>query len=161
MTELLGLDAEQLTWYQMSARAILVFFLSIWYVRIAGIRTFGKASIFDQVTALMLGAIMGRAVVANQPFFESLLASLVLMLLHRFSGYITFKSHEVGKVLKGERILLYEGGQLMAENLAKAHITEEDIQEALHLLINEKDFQNVDTIYLERSGKLSIVKKMH
>ena len=159
MIDLLGLYAEQLTWYQMSLRAVLVFFLSIGYVRIAGIRTFGKASIFDQVTALMLGAIMGRAVVSTQPFFESLLASLVLMLLHRFSGFITYKSHQVGKVLKGERILLFKEGRLKEENLAKAHITEEDIQEALHLLINEKDFNNVDAIYLERSGKLSIVKK--
>src|SRR5438046_4625299 len=96
LNDLLGLDAEKLEAYQMIFRAIIVFFTTLIFIRIAGIRTLGKQSSFDTLTSLMLGAIMGRAVVTEQSFFGSILATLVLMLLHRLVAWVTFKSKKAG-----------------------------------------------------------------
>ena|SRR5688572_25397378 len=156
---LLGLDAEKLTAYQMAARAFVVFFISLILIRVAGIRTLGKQSSFDTVTSLMLGAIMARAIVTNQPFFESMFAALVLMLLHRFVAWITFKSSGVGKILKGNNILLMKDGKKQHKSMAQYHITEEDILETLRKDTNLTSLDKIKEVYLERSGEISIIKE--
>jgi uncharacterized membrane protein YcaP (DUF421 family) len=120
-----GLHAEKLEAYQMAVRAVIIFFTALILIRIAGIRTLGKQSAFDTLTSLMLGAIMGRAIVTDQSFFGSILATLVLMLLHRMVAWLTFKSKKMGSILKGRNILLMRDGERHQKNLAHTHITEE------------------------------------
>ena len=158
LNELLGLHEEKLNTYQMCFRALVLFFVALIYVRIAGLRTFGRTSSFDKITALILGAILGRAIVSNQPFFGSLAACLVIMLLHRIIAWITFKSKKAGRILKGEPLLLVRDGAFQIQNMKRSHITEEDILEALHLLPNLSHISDIKEAYLERSGEISIIK---
>src|SRR4051812_18108057 len=110
--DLLGIDVGKLQNYQMINRAIVIFFTAILLVRISGIRTLGKQTAFDNLTALMLGAIMGRAIVtADQPFFGSILATLVIMVLHRLLSWVTFRSKRLGFVFKGSNIMLMKDGK--------------------------------------------------
>lgn len=156
---MLGLDAEKLNAYQMGARAVVVFFVSLLLVRVAGIRTLGRQSAFDTLTALMLGAIMGRAVVTDQSFFGSILATFIIMLLHRLVSWITFRSRKAGKVLKGEALILMKDGTKNESHLLRGHITDEDMEEAMRRSANINKKEDVKEIYLERSGEISVVKK--
>jgi uncharacterized membrane protein YcaP (DUF421 family) len=157
--DILGLDAENLQPYQMAFRAVTILFISLLMLRISGIRTLGKQSAFDTLTSLMLGSIMGRAVVANQSFFGSILATFLLMLLHRLTAWITFRSKKTGSIIKGEGLLLMKDGDWKKENLMKSHITEEDIMEALRHDVNVNSLDKIKEVYLERSGEISIIKK--
>ena len=159
INDLLGLHAEKLEAYQMIFRAIIVFFATLVLIRIAGIRTLGKQSAFDTLTSLMLGAIMGRAVVTEQSFFGSILATLVLMLLHRLVAWVTFKSKRAGALIKGGNILLMRAGEKQQKNLAATHITEEDIMEVLRHDLNTTSLDEIKEVYLERSGNISIIKE--
>lgn len=157
--DIFGLDADKLMTYQMMARAVLIFFISLALIRISGIRTLGKTSAFDQLTALMLGAIMGRVVVsAQQSFFGSILAACVIMLLHRLVSWATFKSKKAGLIFKGKSVLLFKDGQKLQDNLAKTNITEADILEALRRNVNVSSLEEVKEVYLERSGEMSFIK---
>ncbi len=156
---ILGIDVEKLQNYQMVDRAIVIFFVAILLVRVSGIRTLGKQNAFDNLTSLMLGAIMGRAVVAaEQPFFGSILATLVIMLLHRLISWITFRSKKSGLIFKGTDILLVKDGQKFQKNLQKTNITDEDILEALRKDLNVSSLDKVKQVTLERSGEISFVK---
>lgn len=157
INEILGLNSDKLTFYQMMARAAFVFFIALLFVCIAGIRTLGKHTVFDQLTILMLGAILGRAIVSEQPFFSSLAAAGVLMLLHRLIAWITFKSHGLGNFLKGKTYLLMKEGEKQNKNLNKLHITQDDIEEAMRLRTNKMDIQKVKEVYMERSGDISVI----
>ncbi len=159
LNNILGLDAEKLEAYQMAVRAVIVFFTSLLLLRIAGIRTLGKQTAFDTLTLLMLGAIMGRAVVANQSFFGSILAALVLVLLHRLLAWITFYSKKGGGIIKGESLVLMKDGKRNLKNLSKEHITEEDILEAVRRDANLSSLDKIKEVYLERSGDISIIKE--
>jgi len=160
INELLGLHADKLNTWQMCLRAFLVFFMALMYIRIAGVRTLGTQNAFDNLTMLMLGAILGRGIVsAQQPFFPSLVAVLFIMLLHRLVAWLTFKSKLLGKIFKGQPILLYSDGKIIAENLEKTRTTKEDITESLHLFANTDDFTKMKSAYLERSGEISIIKE--
>jgi uncharacterized membrane protein YcaP (DUF421 family) len=159
VNDLLGLDTEKLESYQMASRAIVIFFMSLILLRISGIRTLGRQSAFDTLTSLMLGSIMGRAVVAEQSFFGSILAAFLLMLLHRLTAWITYHNKKTGSIIKGEVLLLMKDGNWEKKNLSRAHITEEDIMEALRHDVNISSLDKVKEVYLERSGEISIIKK--
>jgi uncharacterized membrane protein YcaP (DUF421 family) len=159
INNILGLNIEKLEPYQMASRAVVIFFISLLFIRISGIRTLGKQTAFDTLTSLMMGAILGRAIVTNQSFFGSILATLVLMLLHRFIAWVTFRNKKVGVILKGKKILLMKNGRFYHKNLAKTHITEEDILECLRKDINIESMSSIKEINLERSGDLSYVKE--
>ncbi len=158
LNDLLGLDKQTIEPQHMVFRAVLLFFIALIYIRIAGVRTLGKQSPFDHLTILMLGAIMGRAIVANQSFSGSLLAALVLMLLHRLVALITFKSSHAGKIFKGTHLVLYKNGNFINDNLSKTHITKEDIKESVREEINSDEMSKVKQVHIERSGHISVTK---
>jgi uncharacterized membrane protein YcaP (DUF421 family) len=157
--DIFGIDVQKLETYQMISRAVVIFFISLVLVRVSGIRTLGKQNAFDNLTALMLGAIMGRAIVsAEQPFFGSIIATLVIMILHRFVSWLTFHNKKSGVILKGKHLLLVKNGERIEKNLKKTNITEEDILESLRRDVNVPSLDKIKEVYLERSGDLSFVK---
>lgn len=157
---LLGIEVEKLQAFQMVDRAIVIFFAAIVLVRVSGIRTLGKQNAFDNLTALILGAIMGRAIVAaEQPFFGSILATLVIMLLHRLLSWITFHSKKSGLLFKGRHLLLIKDGKRFQKNLERANITEADILEALRKDVNTSSLDKIREVILERSGEISFIKE--
>jgi len=157
---LFGLTSEKLSGYQMVARAGMMFVTSLILIRIGGIRTLGKQSAFDTLTLLMLSSIIGRAIVAaDQPFFGTMLAAFILMLLHRSTAWITFRNKKAGKLIKGTSLLLLKNGQRQEKNLSRSLITEEDILEALRRDINITSLDKIKEVYLERSGEISIIKE--
>jgi uncharacterized membrane protein YcaP (DUF421 family) len=156
---LVGLNVEKLETIQMIIRAIIVFFISLLFVRISGIRVFGRQAAFDQLTALMLGAVMGRVIVsADQPFFGTIIAAFVIMVLHRLVAYITFLSKKTGTLLKGSELVLIKDGKMQYDNMKRATITKEDITEALRQDLNTDTLDQIKTAYLERSGEISFIK---
>ena len=157
---LFGLDEHKLETYQMIARAVVIFFVALLLIRVSGIRTLGKQSAFDNLTALILGAIMGRAIVsAEQPFFGSIIATLVIMVLHRIVAWITYRSKKMGVILKGRELLLIKNGEPHEKNMKQAHITGEDILETLRKDVNVPSLDTIKEVYLERSGEISFIKK--
>jgi uncharacterized membrane protein YcaP (DUF421 family) len=155
---LLGLNTGVVEPHQMAARAAVVFFIALIYVRIGGLRMLGRLSAYDTLTALMLGAILGRAVVSHDSFTGALLAALVIMVLHRLVAWMTFKSSRLGSILKGRPIILFQDNRPVIKNLARVHITENDLQEAVKKNLNLDDMSHVKEIYMNRSGELSVVK---
>lgn len=158
---LLGFDNSIVEPHQMAARAAVVFFLALAYVRTGGLRMLGKQSAYDSLTALMLGAILGKAVVSPDSFIGTLLAAFVIMILHRSVAWVTFKSSWAGSILKGKSIVLFQNNRPVIENLNRVHITENDLQEAVRKNLNMDDMSHVKEIYMDRSGELSVIKHSH
>ncbi|MGV3696339.1 DUF421 domain-containing protein [Flavobacterium sp.] len=156
---LIGFDNETVESHQMAVRAAVVFFIALAYVRTGGLRMLGRQSAFDSLTALMLGAILGKAVISPDSFLGTLLAAFVIMILHRLMAWLTFKSSWIGSILKGKSILLYHNDRPVFENLSRVHITENDLREAVRKSLNVEEMGYVKEIYMDRSGELSIIKK--
>src|ERR1700748_454064 len=87
---------KDLTSLQMVCRAVLAFALTLIMIRIAGIRTFGKRSAFDNVIVIMLGSIFSRVVVGASPFIPTTLACLAFVLVHWLLGYISLYNDTSG-----------------------------------------------------------------
>jgi uncharacterized membrane protein YcaP (DUF421 family) len=159
INNILGLEADKLNTIQMSVRALVVFFAGIILVRIAGIKTFGKKTIFNHVTALIVGTLLGNAIFnADVPFFPLLGATLFFMILNRIAMMITYYSQAAGRLMKGSPILLIKKGKLLPQNMKKLFITKADIDEELRLEGDGK-IENIEEACLERSGDMSFIKK--
>lgn len=159
LNELLGLQAEKLEAHQMCIRAVVIFSVSLFIIRISAIRVFGKFSAFDHLTMLMLGAIMGRAVVTTQSLPGTILTLFIIMLLHRFIAWLTYRSRRAGALLKGKQMLLIKNGKKYQKNLNSTHITEADILEALRRDLHITSLDKIKEVYLERSGDISIIRE--
>jgi uncharacterized membrane protein YcaP (DUF421 family) len=152
-------EGKDLEWWQMASRAGLIFILCIILIRLSGRRSFGMKSPFDNTIAILLGAILSRAVVGASPFFPTLGAAIVLVLMHRLFAWLSLQFHWFGSLIKGSARPLYEKGQLNKESLSKALLSISDLEEGLRLGFHSNNLEEVESMYLERNGEISIVKK--
>lgn len=155
--DLLGHGTE-LTVAQMSIRAALGFIITLILVRTAGRRSFAMHSPFDNVIALLLGAVLSRAVVGASPFLPTVAACAVIVLLHRACAWVATRSHGLGRLIKGESVTVFEDGQVLRSRLRGTLMSDKDLHEELRLHLNQETFEGVERIEVERSGRVAFVR---
>ena len=158
MEDLLGLDATPftITTWQMLLRGTLVFIITVAFVRLSGMRTFGAKTAFDAVISIMLGAILSRAIVAASPFFPTLLTGLLLAAFHRLLAYCSIHNEKLGDLVKGEQRLLVKDGQIIWPNLERSNLSKQDLIGG----IRKQGFSSLSDVkeaYIERSGEISVL----
>lgn len=150
---------KELTISQMTIRTIIVFLYSLLLIRIAGKRSFGMKMPLDNVLTILLGAILSRAIVGASLFFPIFCSSLALTLLYRLFGGLAYYSKWIGKMAKGSSQLLYQDEKLIEENMKKSMITPQDLMEGVRINSNVDSLDKVKTVYEERNGEISVIKK--
>jgi uncharacterized membrane protein YcaP (DUF421 family) len=144
---------------QMSVRAIIVFFIALLLIRFTGMRIFGIKSAFDTCIIIMLGSVLSRAIVGVSPFIPTIIASVVLMLIHKIIASISVSNQFVSHLVKGKPLSLYKNGVLDQENLEKCSLSFGDVMEEIRLAINQNNLDNIEEIFMERTGKISVIEK--
>jgi uncharacterized membrane protein YcaP (DUF421 family) len=152
-------EGKDLNSLQMVCRAAVSFFLTLVLIRIAGIRTFGKKTPFDNVITIMLGSIFSRVVIGASPFIPTTLACLAFVLIHRFLAWLSLYNDTIGRWVKGEASSLYADGRRNERNMRAARISEKDLDESIRQRINEDSLEHVKEIVQERNGEISVVRK--
>lgn len=158
MYKLFG-EGKNLDALQMGDRAFVMFFVTLLLIRIAGMRAFGQKSAFDMIIVIMLGAILSRAVTGDAKFFPTVIAGSVLAIVHRLLALLSIFNETIGSVIKGKKIILFNDNKMIKRNMVKSSVSYKDLQEEVRLILNETTMDNVEEIFMERSGKISIVKK--
>jgi uncharacterized membrane protein YcaP (DUF421 family) len=156
--QLIG-TGKELTISQMAIRTVFVFLFSLFLIRIAGKRSFGMRMPLDNVLTILLGAILSRAIVGASPFLPILCSALVLTLLYRIFGGLAFHNKWIGKMVKGSSQVLYTDKKLMEDNMKKSMITHHDLMEGVRINSNVDSLDKVETVYEERNGEISVIKK--
>jgi uncharacterized membrane protein YcaP (DUF421 family) len=156
--ELFG-SGQQLTPLQMGVRAFIMFFIALALIRLGGMRIFGKKTAFDNILVIMLGAVLARGVVGASPFFSTVIASAVMVAIHRILAWLAMKHIWVGMIVKGYRRSLYKNGQYNLKNMQITAISKDDLMEGVRLQINSNTLDDVREAYIEKNGQVSIIKK--
>ena len=158
---LIGLEMEsrEINAWQMSLRAAIVFAAAVVMLRIGDKRFMGKSTAFDVMLGIVFGSTVSRAVTGNAPFFPTLAAALVLVLMHWLLAAIAFRSHGFGTAVKGRQQVLVRDGQLQHDAMRRTHITEHDLHEAMRLNGKSPVIEEVRVAHLERNGDISVLTK--
>jgi uncharacterized membrane protein YcaP (DUF421 family) len=158
ITEIFG-TGKNLTTLQMCCRGVVMFFIMLFLIRLSGRRSFGIKTSFDNIVVISLGAILSRAVVGVSPFIPVVACSTVIVLLHRLFGWLIVHHHRLARWIEGEKLLLYKDGKFLKRNMEKALVCKEDIIQGIRESALTEDVNDIDRIYLERNGVVSVIKK--
>jgi len=150
---------KDLTILQMTARAIVVFIITLILIRISGRRSFGLHTPLDNIITIMLGAVMSRAIVGASDFMPVMAGSATLVLIHRFFAYLMVHHSAFSKLMTGEKMLLFKEGNFIERNMERAQICKEDILQEVRKAALTEDLDAIEKIYIERNGEVSSVKK--
>lgn len=161
LNTVLGLTSDQqfLPAWQMAIRAFIVYTVAVMLVRLGRKRFLAKPSSFDLVLLLMLGSVLSRSITGNAPFFQTLVAGTILIVIHTFFSAITFYSTRWGALIKGRAMILIKDGKVNWDNMRRAQLTERDLLSALRRNGQLQDYSKVKLAILERNGEISIIKK--
>lgn len=158
---MLGLSAsraEELSTLQVCMRALAVYLILIAYVRLGKKRFLGQATAFDAILVIVVGSIASRAISGTAPFIASLAGTLVLIATHWIISFLAVSSPVLSSLTKGHDTLLIRNGRVDRQALSKAHMSDDDLAEDLRQQGVDKP-ADVREARLERSGKLSVIKK--
>ena len=158
MNEWWGIN-ENISPLEIAARSAVMFLIALLLMRMAGMRPFGKGEPFDNIITFLIGGILSRGVVGATPFFSTVASMIMIIVIHKVLAKLSIYNKWFGAKVKGEKILLYRNGMFMKENMNRVNITEHDILEDLRLEVQLGSLEKIEEVYMERSGKISFVKK--
>jgi uncharacterized membrane protein YcaP (DUF421 family) len=152
-------EGKELTILQMSCRSVVVFFICLVLIRLSGRRSFGIRTPLDNIIVILLGALLSRAITGASPFAAVVLASIVLVLLHRLLGWLIVQNPAIGNLVEGKRIGLYKNGSFVSKNMEKALVCKEDVMQGVRESALTEDMNKIEAVYMERNGEISAIKK--
>jgi len=154
----IGTEPKNLTFLQVSIRAVIVFIATLVMVRLGSKRSLAEKTAFDAVFIVIIGSMLARAINGSEAFFPTLGTGFVLVLLHRLFGFAAFYSHAFGILVKGKPLVLVQDGKLKWKNMLWEHISRHDLEEDMRLDAETEDLSKIQIARLERSGDISFVK---
>ncbi|MDB6092484.1 MAG: putative rane protein [Verrucomicrobia bacterium] len=158
---LLGLhrDSADLTFGQMSLRALVVFLWGIVIVRCGDRRLLGRNAGFDVLLVVILGSVLSRGINGQAAFFPTLGVCAVLVFLHHLLAFATLHSDGFSRLVKGTPRTLVRNGEADREEMRRTKFTPDDLDENLRLNGNVSDPAQVREARLERNGTVSVIAK--
>jgi uncharacterized membrane protein YcaP (DUF421 family) len=158
LEDLLG-ERSDLDPGQMAVRAVVVFFLTLFFVRVSGRRSFAQHGPFDVCVTVLLGAILSRAIVGASSFWSTVAAAAVIVLLHRLVALASIRWNWVEDMVNGHTIVLVRNGRVDEQAMREALVTREDLDRSMREQIASSDLAQVRRAILEKNGHLSIVRR--
>jgi uncharacterized membrane protein YcaP (DUF421 family) len=156
---LLGVDAQTLTFGQMALRAVVVFAVALVLIRVGDKRFLGRQTAFDWVLGIIFGAVLSRAINGTAPFFPTLGAAAVMLLLHWSLAAVAFRSHAFSRAIKGRPSVLVRAGEIQRNEMRRNHITEGDLLEDLRYEAHVESIGQVEAAILECNGRMSVIRR--
>ncbi|MDP1604945.1 MAG: DUF421 domain-containing protein [Legionella sp.] len=157
MDKLLGFS--EIGEYGLYVRGIIITLYAMILFRTNSSRLYGNHSPLDFIIYIILGAILGEAIVNNIPLLPSMIVCALIVAIHRFLAFLSYKSHRIGKYIKGEKVNILKNGKYIEKNLRCCQITKNDILQALRSQHGLDKIDSVKMAILERGGQISFILK--
>lgn len=152
----LGVEAFDLTIWQMLIRAVIVYLALLLLVRTGEKRFLGRHTAMDFILAIVIGSVLSRAINSSAPLFTTIAAGAALIGMHWAFSAIAFRTR-FGELFKGTERQIIADGEVLRDEMRKSHLTEHDLRQAIRLNAGHDDPSRVRAAYLERNGDISII----
>jgi uncharacterized membrane protein YcaP (DUF421 family) len=140
-------------------RALVLFAAVYLLLRVVGRRELAQMAPIDFILLIVLGdAIQQGLTQDDYSVSGALIVIITIGIIQVVLGYVTYRSRKVRLVLEGEPIVLIEDGNVIARNLRRTRIAEEELAEEARMS-QVSSLSDVAWALLETSGKVSIIPK--
>lgn len=148
----------QLPWWELVARAALVYAALLVMVRMSGKRTVGQFTPFDLVVVVLLSEGVSNAMLGGE---ESLLGGLIvaatLLCLNAAVSRLTARSARMRRLAEGDAVVVGRDGEILQARLKAEHVSRDDLMQALREA--DCDIADMKLALLEADGKISILRQ--
>ena len=143
----------------IAIRAIVLYVFIVFVMRIIGRHELSTLTPFDLVLLIVLGdAIQQGLTQDDYSVTGAIVAVSTLAVLQVATSYASYRFRPLGKILKGDPIILVENGKLLDKNLHRERLTADDVAEQMRVQ-QIAAFDEVKWAILESNGTISFIKK--
>lgn len=143
--------------FETGIGAIIVFSFVLILTRIFGLKSFSKMTGFDFVNTVIIGNVAAMAISTGKP---GILIGLVILLVVYFLNYLItrlrFGSELIEDVISNKPVLLMKNGIIIAENLKRCKVTENELRGKLREA-NVLRLTQAKAVILETTGDVSVL----
>ena len=156
LAPVVGDKNDALTWWQMTARAAIVFVYGVFLVRFGHTRVFGKGAAFDIILSVIIGSNLSRALTGNAALWEVLIVTTALVVFHWVFAEFAYRSKWFATLVKGAPQVLIRDGEVVERVRSRENIGTRDIDTALRASGLES-VEDVKKAVLERDGSINVL----
>ncbi|AOT70895.1 YetF domain-containing protein [Geosporobacter ferrireducens] len=135
---------------------LLTLFITLF---IMGKRPIGELPVFDFITIIVIGAIVGADIADPEiKHLPTAFAVVVLALFQRLISYTIVQNKKVRQMITFEPTVIVQEGKILFKSLQKIHYTVDEVL----MLLREKDIFDISKVafaIVESNGNLSVLKK--
>ncbi len=138
-------------------RAFVFYILLTMMMKLMGKRQIGEMQVSELVTTVLMSELAVLPVTDTDiPLLHGVIPLLLISSIEVIVSFISQKSKSFRIFLNGNPLVLFENGSFNKDNLVTSRISEEDV-EAQVRINGFKNLSEVETVILERTGKMSIL----
>ena len=145
-----------LTALQVFARGAIVYIAGVGIVRLGKSRLISRATPLDVILGFILGSLLSRGITGHASISDTLVASAALVMIHSAFTAAACRFPRFEQLIKGHNFALVEHGRLRRENMLRAHVSIEDLEEAMRLQ-GIRNLSQVESAFKERNGEISMI----
>ena len=146
------------TLLEIVVRTFVVYGIVLLGVRLSGKREVGQMTPFDLVLLLLISNAVQNAMTGpDTSILGGICAAATLLLMNYFIAELSGSNRRFRKLIQGQPTLLVHDGQVISGNMAKEHVSMDELQRALreHGI---GTFHDVALAVLEVDGSISCLK---
>ena len=137
--------------------SVIVYLFIIIAIRLFGKKELSQLSIIDLVFILLISNAVQNAMVGpDTSLGGGLVAATALFVVNFLLKFIMYRFPKFSRLVQGEAILLIYKGKLNHQNLQKAKLTLDEIQETIREH-GVNTIEEVDLAVLEMDGNISVL----
>lgn len=156
MWENLGVTPVEAAMVAVSAVGMYFTFLIL--LRLLGQRVLASMSSFDLAAIIALGAVAGRSILGYTPTLAAGVIGVgTLLAMQAITGRIR-QSRRGAAVVSNRPLLLMAGHDVMAENLHRAHMVEDELHAKLRQA-GVRTTSEIACVILESTGAVSVIRR--
>lgn len=145
-------------WWELVARAAVIYAALLVLIRLSGRRTVGQFTPFDLLVVMLLSESVSNGLSGgDDSLIASIISATVLIALNSATARVSARSRKVHSWLEGDPVLLGRDGEVLHKALKAQRVPEADLRQALRAA--DCDQADMQYAFLEPDGTISILRK--
>lgn len=144
--------------WELVLRAVVVYAVLLFLMRVTGKRTVGQFTPFDLLVVMLLSEAVSNSMSGgDESLWGGLLLAVVLVALNVASAFLSTRSRTAHALLEDGPVLIGRDGRMFTEVLKRQNVPQSDVVQALREA--DCELAQARCIFLEADGKISVLKR--